>query len=305
VFKFLSLVLSDGKTTFKHLELSSEKIKDDLKVASISFEELSAGLLSIKKTDETVVTSEKVKQVYFSVADNYHLLSLLTPSGLIFELRNRIQKIRFSEQVKKAKEDKRKNIYNDVGFDDLYKLSMIGYGGTKPQNISVLNSKYGGKAYLLLSIPPLLTKQNQPLPKNNFFINTLRPKSFEEDFIKLHKLLKTDYRNIDIRTGINRRIQYIIDGVIEKMWSIRLQVQGWSTEKKFSQLPVYQKIWLDDSRKEARDIDNEWLHEVITECTRWFIFAYEKVLGKKAIKLSDDAFVCIKTIIEENEDELR
>ena len=305
VFKFLSLRLSDGMTILEHLQLNSEKIKEELYLASVPFEELSTGFLSIKKTDRAAVTSERVKQIYFPVADDYHLLSILTPSGLVFELRKRIQNIRFSDQTKAAKEDKRKNAHNDIGFDDLYGLSMIGYGGTKPQNISVLNSNYGGRAYLLPSLPPVLVKQKQRLPQYNFFTDCLWPKSFEVDFHKFHKLLSTTHENKDIRDGRARRIQSVIDGIIEQMWSVRLQTEGWSAEDNYAQLPSHQKIWLDESRKEDRQKDDEWLKEIIAECARWIIIAYEKVLGNRAILLSDDDLVYIKKIIRTNKEDLQ
>jgi CRISPR-associated protein Csy1 len=182
---------------------------------------------------------------------------------------------------------------------------MIGYGGTKPQNISVLNSTYGGKAYLLPSIPPLLTKQKQRLPKYNFFTNCLWPKNFEVNFIKFHKLLTANHNNKDIRDGLTRRIQSVIDEVIEQMWAVRLQTEGWSAENNYDRLLGYQKIWLDESRKEDRQIDDEWLNEVIAECARWIISAYKKVLGNQAILLADAELAYIKSIIESNKEDLR
>jgi CRISPR-associated protein Csy1 len=305
VFRFLSLELSDGATILNHLEINSEKIKNDLKVTSVSYEELRTDLLAIKKIDEVSMTSGTVKQVYFPVDSDYHLLSVLTPSGLIFELRKRIQEIRFSEQVKEARADKKTQTYNEVGFDDLYGLSMIGFGGTKPQNISVLNSTYGGKAYLLSSIPPVLIKQKQFLPKSNFFTNILQLKNVKEDFIALHKLFNLDYDNKNIREGRDRRVQSVIDYVIEKMWSVRLQPDGWSSEKSYAQLPSHQKIWLDESRKEDRHTNVEWLDKIIMECARWFMAAYKKSMGNKAISLADDKLSHIKKIVEQNKEGLR
>jgi len=305
VYKFLSLKLSDGISILKHLETESDTIRHNFKIESVAFKDLKDGFLAIKDNEEKKITSGKVKQVYFPVGDNYHLLSLLSPSGLMFELRNRIQKLRFSEQIKEARNDKIKQVYNETGFDDLYNLTMIGYGGTKPQNISILNSANGGKAYLLPSIPPLLTKQNQRLPKNNFFINSLWPKNFEEDFIALHKLFKADYNNKNIRDGRDRRIQSIIDMVIGKIWAIRSQDHGWSAADSYSRLPMHQKIWLDDARKEERAANDEWLDKVVAEFARWFIVAYKKVIGRKAVSLADDELLHIKSKIMENEEGLR
>lgn len=99
-------------------------------------------------TDDSVVTSSKIKQVYFPVwldDEDYHLLSILTPSGLLFEMRRRIDDIRFSEQTKTLRDLKRKGEYSEVGFKEIYGLTTIGFGGTKPQNISVLNNQNAGK----------------------------------------------------------------------------------------------------------------------------------------------------------------
>ncbi len=305
VFKFLSLTLNDGKTILSHLESNSPKIREELEISSISFDELRLGLLSIKKSDDNAVTSGKIKQVYFPVADGYHLLSILTPSGLMFELRNRIQSLRFSEQVKGARDDKRKNLYNEVGFDDLYGLVMIGYGGTQPQNISVLNSTYGGKTYLLPCLPPILKQQNQQLPKKNFFKELLWPKNFKTEFDAVHQLLHTDYNNKNIRDGLKRRIQVVIDRVIELMWSVRFAEKGWSAAEQFTRLPNHQKIWLDEAHQTERYEHDEWLDEIISECTHWFIYAYKIVYANQAILLSDTEFAYIKSLIEENKEDLR
>ncbi|WP_347251989.1 type I-F CRISPR-associated protein Csy1 [Legionella sp.] len=304
VFKFLSLVLNDGQTILRHLESNTQKIQDEFRISSASFEKLRTDFLSIKKSDDRIVTSGKIKQVYFPVADSYHLLSILTPSGLLFELRKRIQEIRFSEQTKQAREDKRKNVFNEMGFDDLYGLVMIGFGGTKPQNISVLNSTYGGKAYLLPCIPPSLIKKRW-LPKRHFFKNLLPPKSFADEFKPVHQLLKTDYNNRNIRDGLKIRLQIIIDKVIEMQWSIRLEEEGWSAKEQYTDLPMHQKIWLDDAYKEDRLQNDEWLDKIVSEFAHWFIYAYKTLYGNHAIFLADPEFTYIKSLIENNKEDLR
>lgn len=306
VFKFLSLELSDGKTILEHLELNSEKIKNDLQISSASFDKLSEDFLVIKKLSETALTSEKVKQVYFPVTDGcYHLLSILTPSGLLFELKNRIQKIRFSDQAKQAREDKKKLAHNDAGFDDLYGLTMIYFGGAHPKNISVLNSANGGKSYLLPSLPPSFKQQHQRLPKNNFFDNILWSKEVKDIFILLHELFKTDYNNKNIREGRDAHIQSLVDYIIEKMWLVRSQLPEWSNADNFELLPKHQKIWLDDLYKDVRGIEEDWLNKIITECARWIIATYESVIGNDAILLADDELKHIKKIIQQNEESFR
>lgn len=305
VYKFLSLELDDDKTLIDHIEQKTEKAKKQLAIGTASFEEIREGFLAIKESHKTAVTSEKVKQVYFPCDNDYHLLSILTPSGLMFELKNRVNDMRFSDQTKEAKELKRKEEHCDAGFDDLFNLSVIGYGGTKPQNISVLNNQNGGKAYLLLCMPPALQKRKVRLPAYNFFENSLWTGNFKESFDALHKLLVVGYNNINIREGRDNIIKFIIDQVIDLMWSIRQHESGWSRSDHYSNLPAHQKIWLDNFKVEERESSDKWLNKIVDEFSRWIVFAYKKSLGKQAVSLGDDELLHIKGLIEENKEALR
>src|SRR5690554_2073069 len=121
VFKFLNLKLENNETILSNLEKNTPEIKKQLNVNAVSFEEIASGLLSIKENDSsTVKTSSLVKQIYFVVGNNYHLLSILTPSGIMYKLKEHIDKLRFSEEAKKARENKKKNSYHEKGFSEIY-----------------------------------------------------------------------------------------------------------------------------------------------------------------------------------------
>lgn len=76
--------------------------------------------MKIKATDNSIRTDHLVKQVYFPVSEaNYHLLSILTPSGLITRLKQSIDVMRFSEETKQAKESRKKNEHHEVGYSDI------------------------------------------------------------------------------------------------------------------------------------------------------------------------------------------
>lgn len=135
IYMFLMLKMQDGKTLLTHLCEESETAKKIL--GSENYRELRAGFLQIFSGEEIPVTNSKIKQVFFPVPDkecnpDYHLLSVLTPSGLLFEL------------------------YRRLGKSAIFPghLVVIHIGGSKPQNISALNMKNKGKACLLLSVPP-------------------------------------------------------------------------------------------------------------------------------------------------------
>ncbi len=304
VYKFLSLKMPDGLTILQHLDQPTEVIKKALSIKSQSFDDIRAQFLEIKSTGDEQFSSDLVKQVYFPFSDDYHLLSILTPSGLMFDFRDRIQAMKFSDSVKVAREAKRKNEENSEGFDDIYNLAMIGYGGTKPQNISVLNSENGGKAYLLPCFPPELNRQYTTLPTFNFFAQTLWPKKYSDSFQSLHKLLMVDINNINIREGRDNIIRFVTNEIIDEVWLIRSMQGGWSVDERFGNLPKFQKVMLDAARDEEITNDDKSVEDFIHEMARWFISAYKKVLGNQALAFHDDELLHIKKIMNNSKDDL-
>jgi CRISPR-associated protein Csy1 len=301
VYKFLSLVLSDGKTVLTHLEENTDFIQQQLKLASTPFDELRDNFLAIKQDKSSKIrTSGQVKQVYFPVENDYHLLSVLTPSGLMFALKEKIQSLRFSEETKSAREAERNNVFHEKGFDELYDLTVIGFGGTKPQNISVLNNKYHGEAYLLPSIPPSFKIRNFQIPATDFFKNSIYPNLYKDSFEAFHRLVIAKHNNINIRDGRDNIIEFVIDEIIERSWQIRQLDAGWSEK---TNLPMYQKIWLDNAFLEERENSDDWLNRVIKELTHWFFDSYKKVV-KDAELLGDEDLRHIRTLIDENQDGL-
>ena len=199
VYKFLTIELSDKKQLIEHIKQETDLAKNLLDIYSESYSVLKDGFLEMSKASQDAVTSSKIKQVYFPVLENYHQLSLLTNSGMIYELRKRIDNSRFSEQVKEKRELRKKGEYSDQGYMELYNLTTIGFGGTKPQNISVLNNKNGGKTHLLDSSPPKLQFRSIRFPKTNFFKESFYLNDCQDVFQALHKIFLTDYNNINIR----------------------------------------------------------------------------------------------------------
>lgn len=303
VLKFLSLIMSDGKKLLDHIVENSDISKELLDIKSMSYPELREGFLNISNNDDDIVTSSKIKQVFFPVNDGYHQLSLLTNSGLVYELRKRIDVLRFSEAVKELRSCKRENEFSENGYSEIYEITTMGYGGTKPQNISVLNSQNGGKAHLLSSLPPMLKQRSINFPKNSFFTDSFYKRDYADVFNALHKLFKTNYNNINIREGRNYRVQELIDRIVDKMWAIRA-----STESQFydsSQLKAHQRVWLDKNYIDERESSDEWLDKLTQEISAWTIRMYEKTLGKQAIKLGEAERKKILEIVESNKEALR
>lgn len=301
VYAFLSVKLADGKTVLAHLEENTDTIQRQFNFSSVSFDELRDNFLAIKQDKSSKVrTSGQLKQVYFPVDEDYHLLSILTPSGLMFALKEKIQHIRFSEETKLAREAEKNNAFHKNGFDELYDLTVIGFGGTKPQNISVLNNKYGGTAYLLPSMPPSFKIRNFQIPTSDFFKNCIYPNLYKDSFEAFHRLITASINNINIRDGRDNIIEFVIDEIIERSWKLRELEAGWSEK---TNLPLYQKIWLDNVFLEERENSDDWLNHVIKELAHWFFDAYKKVI-KDAELLGDEDLRHIRAVVEENQDGL-
>lgn len=135
IYTFLMLKMQDGKTLLTHLYEESELAKEIL--GNKYYRTLRSGFLQIYPGIQKAVTHSKIKQIFFPVPDDkckagYHLLSVLTPSGLLFELCRRL----------------------DISCVSSGPFVVIHIGGSKPQNISALNIRNKGKACLLLSVPP-------------------------------------------------------------------------------------------------------------------------------------------------------
>ncbi|OAI20542.1 hypothetical protein A1359_20885 [Methylomonas lenta] len=291
VYKFLSLTLVDGQTVLSHLEQSTPAIQQQFTLPATNYTELASALLAIKSTDTKIITSAIVKQVYFPVSENhYHLLSVLTSSSLMFTLKQRINTLRFSEETKTAREAKKNCQHFNGELAEIYSLTVIGFGGTKPQNISVLNNQNGGTAYLLESLPPILKKRSINPPKSNFFSNSLRLKDFQEDFDQLHKQLSSDTNNIHVRNKRDWLIKNIIYQVADKLWQIRFLDAGWSTSDNYQNLPPQQKTWLDQQYKDTRQQRTDWQDDIKTALARWLFNSYKTTQGDKALSIDDDHY---------------
>jgi len=299
---FLRLRMRDDCRLIDHIEQETELAQKLLSSGGLQSAGLRNQFLAIKKDSEDLVTNSRIKQVFFPVSgDGYHQLSILTNSAYLFEQRKRIDFIRFSEQVKQARDLKRQNQYSEHGFKEIYGITTIGFGGTKPANISVLNNQNAGKAHLLLSMPPELSPRNVRLPTRNFFGDVLYPKQLQESFQAFHRLLVTDYNNARIREACDYRIQEYLDQLVLKMWEVRKGFEE-QPHARPENLAGYQKLWLFPEHEAERTENSQWLNSLFEDAARHFINSYQKVMGKAAIQLGDNELVAFARIIEQNKE---
>ena len=87
---------------------------------------------------------------------------------------------------------------------------------------------------------------------------------------------------------------------MEQAFQIRAIGSGWSETEHYQNLPLAQRIWLDDAKLELRQNPDNWLKEVTTAFARWLLDSYEYLHKDTFIKLSDDELREVKKIVEES-----
>ena len=219
------------------------------------------------------------KQLYWPVdEDTYHLLAPLFPSSLVQYQYERIHHDRFSEETKAAREARGKNAPHSHGYREYPNLAIVKFGGTKPQNISQLNSERHGEAWLLPSLPPewKSTGLKPPCHVETLFgrwIMRFRP--IREPVQILKKFLqKTDYNNLAIRNTRAELTRQIIDEVLMLAASLQQLPSGWSADPE-CRLTQAEQIWLDPGRANKDDdfatacATTDWQEVITNSFARW------------------------------------
>lgn len=290
VEKFLRIKVSDNKTILQHLESNTDYIQTQFDVKDVNFDEIRNNFLKIK-TSDLDQTSDKLKQVYFPIEDDYHLLSILIPSGIVYKLKQRINALRFSEENKKVREALGRLTPINSKIEDIKNLTALGYGGTKPQNISTLNNQNGGVSLLLSSMPPQLQKRKTQPPKTDFFGDCLWDNLFKDDFKNFHQVLVWRKNNKPIRDKRDDIVLNSIAKVQRLINNIRNAGISWSESDIYTELDDWQKIWLDDQYQDIREDEKQnknYLQHAQSGFSNWFIGHYKKSVTDNKVLGVDD-----------------
>jgi CRISPR-associated protein Csy1 len=259
VYKFLKIEV-DGRRLLDWLQVDDADL-----LAALSDDQATAqtwvkafkGL--IRQDGEALASHEMAKQVYWCIGDNpsdgatFHLLQPLFSSSLTHAIHLDIDEARFGEANKEARLARRENQSHDGEYRAYLNLVERKLGGTKPQNISQLNSERGGVNYLLASLPPTW---EQGLTKNLLSIETALDRfmyyeGVSSQFKALVKLLKSD-PDPTMETRIKReRIEQDLGASLAAFGLAAQQMfpPGWTRDDDCL-LPNCEMLWLDPGRSE-------------------------------------------------------
>lgn len=211
------------------------------------------------------------KQVYFPVtADDYHILVLLYPSALVHRTYQQLSNDRFGEQSKIIREARFKKLHHPQESREYPNLLVQNYGGSKPQNISQLNSDRRGSMWLLPSLPPVWQGQVVELPKSrSVFTAYLSNRKDVKPILKsIVYMYRKEYKNNDeFRTKRNELVDELVDCVIDMSFELQQStVSGWTLDPN-RQFNRAESFWLDRAYREQlfakedqlSDEEQEWL----------------------------------------------
>lgn len=202
------------------------------------------------------------KQLYWPVESGaYHLLAPLFSSPLAHAVYQRITEDRLSETAKAARKAKREDKAHPHGYRDYPNLAIQSFGGSKPQNISQLNSERRGQNYLLASVPPVWQSSaiHPPLKTETVFArySDQRRGYFEQrrEVRRLGEGLR-DFlldvaeakKNKRIRVTRHQMVAALCDQVLLMAAELRELKPGWSASEE-CQLNLAEQCWLDPARR--------------------------------------------------------
>lgn len=296
VYKLLKLEVG-GKSLLQRVGEDDSALRaafsDDVELASSWM----AGLRELRSSEDRPASHTLAKQVYFPLENGeYHLLAPLFPTSLVQRVYTVLREDRFGEAAKEAREARKNGAYCEHGYSDYPDLLVQKYGGTKPQNISQLNSERHGENWLLSSCPPTwrMERIRLPLGVESVFghvLNWRREIRQRRDILVkfLEKMAHTSYTNVAIRDARAEMLDDILGAILQWVAIIQEQEEGWTADPKCRLHPVEQ-FWLDPGRG-TLDLEwgkqreaGQWREELIQRFARWL----NVWLTTKKLRMSDD-----------------
>jgi len=217
-------------------------------------------------------THVRAKQLYWLVGNDaaddaqYHLLAPLHATSLAQAVYEEIQDARFGEANKQARQARREGLPHSGMYREYRDLAVQKMGGTKPQNISQLNSERRGDNYLLASLPPLWQGQRNYLPVHapSIFERAFGARPAVREIVQdMSAFLLTDPpENKATRLRVDSQVDALVDEMVVYAEELLHQPPGWSLDERFQELAYAEMLWLDPLRAEMPEegqFASDWL----------------------------------------------
>lgn len=278
-----------GKTVAEHIVKDDVEFRHELTALCSS----AAYFYAAKDSLHALSSHTLAKQVCWLVGSDpkndseYHILAPLYATSLAHHVYQILQEDRFGEAAKEARKARREKRYSEHGYRDYPGLAVQKLGGTKPQNISQLNSERGGRNYLLSSCPPAWEDQGlkPPLHTDSVFLRFAQRSHVKWLIRQLRSFLE---QNPPSTAATRDRRDALTDAIIDELVIFAAQIRtlppGWSDTPE-CRLHVSEVLWLDAHRCEtdaefaaARE-RGDWCDEVAARFGNWLNHTLQKKLS--------------------------
>ncbi|EOX6790525.1 type I-F CRISPR-associated protein Csy1 [Pseudomonas aeruginosa] len=278
VFKFLSLQYQ-GRYLLNWLTENSAEALQALSDDPEQAREWRQAFVGITAGKAAPASHSLAKQLYFPLpGSGYHLLAPLFPTSLVQRVHGQIREARFGEAARAAREARQQKKPWPHGFSEYPNLAIQKFGGTKPQNISQLNSERHGENWLLASLPPHWEPQElrAPLQQVSVFEHDL---GRSPEVARLTRTLRgflatTKHNNLAIRQHRAQLVGQICDEALHYAARLRELEPGWSASSD-CRLHEAEQLWLDPLRVHTdeafmrRRLWGDWPMEVSERFANW------------------------------------
>ena len=308
VFKFLKLA-HEGRTL---LQLACAQDIDLAQAMSTDPDEARQWMTAfgaLVQPRGTPATHGYAKQLYWRVEDDahddasYHLIAPLFGSALAHTVWQTLQEHRFGDTAKAARLARKEGADSNTPVHEYPHLAVRKMGGTKPQNISQLNSERGGNNPLLASLPPLWqTREQLPLSSKRLMARFGYRPEVKQTLQQLRQFLASNPpANLDTRQRRDAMVFDLRDDGLQLSATLRRVAPGWS-QRPECQLSAAQKHWLDpeglvqaalDASTRAPEVDDT-LDAVAQDLARWINGQL-----RDPLPLGDSEFIHWRTLVRD------
>lgn len=240
-----------------------------------------AAFASIAEPPDQLASHTLAKQLYWPLeGGGYHLLAPLFPTCLAQAVWNTVNEDRFGTEAQAARAACRDGRAHPRGIRAYPDLAIRHFGGSKPQNISQLNSERRGENYLLAALPPHWTRPRArpPLRVATVFGRWLgKRRGLMELVAGLRQCLRETEGDADSERAARARraewVEAIISELIQFAAELHALPPGWSAAPA-CRLCRHERAWLDPRRDSAHpgsaDGDGlDWRDQIQERCARW------------------------------------
>ncbi|WP_440875460.1 type I-F CRISPR-associated protein Csy1 [Thalassotalea sp. PLHSN55] len=249
--------------------------------------------------DEKLSGHTLTKQLYYPVDANvaketqYHLLCPLFSSSLAHALHKQVTQTRFGE-AKDIRDARKKGLYHKELAESFPATAVQNFGGSKPQNISQLNSERYGQSFLLNCAPPTYRAQSKPpLMSATIFNREFGYKTYE--LIREFKAFLTGLSAQDNNFKTRYKRDYgFVQHLLDSLFNYAVQIQsltkdaGWSNDSE-CQMKHQHALWLDvynpNEKFQLERDKGDWLEVIANDFSLWLL----RKLENKASYLLGDA----------------